>query len=210
MLEGLRKLKENMEPGGVAVFYYAGHGMQVDGQNYLIPVDARMDDRDRVDRDGFKISTISRSLLESGTKENLMIIDACRNDPFPKKYRSGDRGLARVDSSLRSTAGGSDLMMLFAASPGTVAMDGNGRNGLFTGEMLKHMDSPNQSMSQLFQQVKKGVLQASSGKQLIYMEGDPLADFYFKLGKPQENTTSTPMEAEVSFWKQHSELHGCQ
>jgi len=173
----LEKFEKSLQPNGTALFYYAGHGIQVDGRNYLVPVDALLNNRMRVDSEAISVLKVVELMQSSGTVNNLLILDACRNDPFPKEFRSvGQRGLTRMRDDLNTE----HTMILYSASPGQVAQDGKGRNGVFTGALLTLMDQPNLALPQLYAQLKQKVKETSvDNSQLIYQEGDILADFVF-------------------------------
>ena len=175
MLDSIDQFKNKLRQGDVALFYFAGHGLQVDGQNYLVPVDAKMNSRSRVAYEAVKLSDVSNALAQGNITNNIIIIDACRNDPFPKELRDGSRGLARLDSSVRSPK--KKLFYLFASAPGTVAQDGKGRNGVFTQELLKYLGQAGLTMPDLYEAVSSGVLVATDNKQEVYHEGDMLARF---------------------------------
>ncbi len=131
MVRGLKSFQAKLEKNGTAVFYYAGHGVQVGGQNFLLPVTANLDDDDSLKRQAIMLQddVISR-LAASGARNKIVIIDACRNNPFKSLTRAAERGLARMDiESKTSTVG---LMMLFSAKPDQKAQDGAGRNSPFT------------------------------------------------------------------------------
>ena len=175
MLDSIDQFKSKLRQGDVALFYFAGHGLQVDGQNYLVPIDAKMNSRSRVAYEAVKLSDVSNALAQGNITNNIIIIDACRNDPFPKELRDGSRGLARLDSSVRSPK--KKLFYLFASAPGTVAQDGKGRNGIFTQELLKYLGQAGLTMPDLYEAVSSGVLVATDNKQEVYHEGDMLARF---------------------------------
>ena len=149
MLDSIDQFKSKLRQGDVALFYFAGHGLQVDGQNYLVPIDAKMNSRSRVAYEAVKLSDVSNALAQGNITNNIIIIDACRNDPFPKELRDGSRGLARLDSSVRSPK--KKLFYLFASAPGTVAQDGKGRNGVFTQELLKYLGQAGLTMPDLYE-----------------------------------------------------------
>jgi len=189
MLDSIDQFKNKLRQGDVAVFYFAGHGLQVDGQNYLVPIDAKINSRSRVAYEAVKLSDVSNALAQGNITNNIIIIDACRNDPFPKELRDGSRGLARLDSSVRSPK--KKLFYLFASAPGTVAQDGKGRNGVFTQELLKYLGQAGLTMPDLYEAVSNGVLVATDNKQEVYHEGDMLARFSLV---PSPVVATTPPE----------------
>ena len=106
--------------GSVGLFYYAGHGIQVGGRNYLIPVDAEINNEADVDIESIEANSVLRSMEYSNAQVNFVILDACRNNPFARSFRSASRGLARMDAPKGS-------LVAYATSPGDVAADGKGR-----------------------------------------------------------------------------------
>lgn len=194
MLDSIDQFKSKLRQGDVALFYFAGHGLQVDGQNYLVPIDAKMNSRSRVAYEAVKLSDVSNALAQGNITNNIIIIDACRNDPFPKELRDGSRGLARLDSSVRSPK--KKLFYLFASAPGTVAQDGKGRNGVFTQELLKYLGQAGLTMPDLYEAVSNGVLVASNNKQEVYHEGDMLARFSL-VPSPVNNNVVAPVPSPV-------------
>ncbi len=194
MLDSIDQFKSKLRQGDVALFYFAGHGLQVDGQNYLVPIDAKMNSRSRVAYEAVKLSDVSNALAQGNITNNIIIIDACRNDPFPKELRDGSRGLARLDSSVRSPK--KKLFYLFASAPGTTADDGKGRNGVFTQELLKYLGQVGLTMPDLYEAVSNGVLAASNNKQEVYHEGDMLARFSL-VPTPVKNDVVVPVPSPV-------------
>ncbi len=107
----------------VGLFYYAGHGIQANGSNYLIPVGAQIDTEADLRIDAFSASDVLAQMEEAGNALNLVILDACRNNPFQGRFRSGSRGLARIEAA-------SGSLIAFAAAPGQAAADGAEANSL--------------------------------------------------------------------------------
>ena len=153
---------------GVGLFYYAGHGVQVDGTNYLIPVDVDLRQAQSVLDYSLSLSQVLDHLGNAGNQTNIVIIDACRDNPF------SERGLAPL--SYNSTPG--NTFIAFATAPGNVAIDGDD-NGLFTEHLLAHMDTPSQPIEQLFKKVRQDVMNDSQGKQIPWEHSSLTGDFYF-------------------------------
>jgi len=130
MLHNLAEFRKKLQPGGLAVVYYSGHGVEVDGQNWLLPV-KNANIQTQTDVRIYSVSTqdLLREMEESGAKLNLLILDACRDNPLPAVQKSASRGLARIDtaSSTRSST-----LVAYATAPGKTAADGNGRNSPYT------------------------------------------------------------------------------
>lgn len=116
--------------GGVGFFYYAGHGLQVRGRNYLVPVDADIDSEAMTRVAAVDVDLLLEQMAEARNRVNVVILDACRNNPFERRLRGASRGLAAVDAA-RGT------LVAYATAPGSVAADGDGANGLYTEELLR-------------------------------------------------------------------------
>jgi formylglycine-generating enzyme required for sulfatase activity len=162
---------------GVALFYYSGHGLQVGGRNYLVPVDAQLHDALDVPNETIPVDTLLAGLGERGDSAvNLIVLDACRNNPYLRSDRKaiGDKGLARVEAP-----GGT--LILYATRPGETASDNPaGRNGLFTQHLLTALDQPGVPVEETFKQVARGVQRDSKKAQTPWQEGLILGQFYFR------------------------------
>jgi len=167
----LREFRSKLSPGAVALVFYAGHGLQIKGINYLPSVDADINSEEDVPNQSIGMNQIMDVLEESKSRLNLVFLDACRNNPYARSFRSGDKGLARVTAP-------SGTLISYATKPGSVSSDGNGRNGLYTSKLLTQMDS-NLQIEQSLKRVVTEVKAASQGKQEPWMEGSIEGDFCF-------------------------------
>ena len=154
----------------IALFYFAGHGLQVRGKNYLLPVDAQIAAEAAVRAEGVDVDTVLDQLGVSPL--NIVILDACRNNPFERKFRSLGGGLAQIDAP-------KGTLIAYATAPGRTAADGNGRNGLYTQELLKAIKTPGLSVEQVFKRVRSGVTRASSDQQTPWESSSLTGEFYF-------------------------------
>jgi uncharacterized caspase-like protein len=125
-----------IRPGDEVVVFYAGHGLQVKGVNYLPAVDAAIHTEEDVPLNSLNLNTLLDRLDEAKAGVKLLFLDACRNNPYARSFRSTARGLARVQDAPSGT------LMHFATRPGSVAADGTGANGLYTTELLRQIDQP--------------------------------------------------------------------
>ncbi len=171
ILEFGQQLKRS---GGVGLFFFAGHGMQVGGENYLIPVGAmkKIGSEGAVKIYSVSVGEVLLGMEEARNRLNLVVLDACRNNPFKRSFRTGTRGLASVSAP-------SGTMMLYATKPGDVASDGARGNGPFTRALAKHMKNPGIKLEDV---VKKTVLEVESETrqaQTPWSEGVLRGDFYF-------------------------------
>jgi tetratricopeptide (TPR) repeat protein len=178
MREAFRKFHEKLVAGPkdqtVALFYYAGHGLQNLGENYLVPVEANIQYEDDIPRMCMPVQrTVMANMERSSSRINILVLDACRNNPFPSAYRSAESGLAEVRRARGS-------FIAYATAPGSVASDGEGRNGLYTQELLNAMRKPGNTIEQVFKEVRKNVLVLSKDRQLTWDSSNIIGDFYFK------------------------------
>jgi tetratricopeptide (TPR) repeat protein len=178
MRDGFRKFHEKLATGPkdqtVGLFYYAGHGIQNQGENYLVPVEANIQYEDDIPRTCMPVQRIVMANMErSNSRINILILDACRNNPFPSGYRSAESGLAEIRRAKGS-------FIAYATAPGSVASDGTGRNGLYTQELLNAMRKPGMTIEQVFKEVRKNVLRLSGERQYTWDSSNIIGDFYFK------------------------------
>ncbi len=178
MREAYRKFHEKLTNGPkdqtIGLFYYAGHGLQNEGENYLVPVEANIRYEDDIPRACFAVQRVVVANMErSNSRMNIIILDACRNNPFPSAYRSGGAGLVQLNRAKGS-------FVAFATAPGAIASDGEGRNGLYTQELLKAMRKPARTIEQVFKDVRYNVMKLSEEKQYTWDQSNIIGDFYFK------------------------------
>ncbi len=183
MLSALREFGDQLRDGGVGIFYYAGHGMQIKGRNYLIPVGASIEREDEVAYSAVDAQAVLDKMEAAGNGTNIMILDACRNNPFTRSTRSGQAGLAQMDAPVGT-------LVAFATSPGAVASDGGGQNGLYTQHLLTAMRQQGAKVEDVFKQVRANVRRDSQGKQVPWESTSLEGDFYFKV--PSALTAGAP------------------
>ena len=172
MTLALREFGDRLKHGGVGLFYYAGHGMAVKGRNFLIPVDAQIEREDEIAFNALDADAVLDKMESAGNRLNLVILDACRNNPFARSFRSGSRGLAQMDAPVGT-------LISFATAPGQVASDGNGKNGLYTQHLLENIKRPGLKIEDLFKTVRVNVRKDSGGKQTPWETSSLEGDFYF-------------------------------
>ncbi len=184
MLTALNGLNGKVYAGGTVIVYYAGHGIQLSGHNYLVPVDAGMTNRDMVTRETIQLQDVIDKLESSGAANRLVILDACRNDPFPKAFRSGTRGLTREQLTT-----GNGMMVIYAASPSEVANDGQGEHGTFTQALLQGLKQSGVKLPEMMDDIREQVHRETKGTQNPYYEGSGVSSFVFVPAAP---VTSNP------------------
>ena len=182
MAQAIREFGNQLKRGGTGLFYYAGHGMQVKGKNFLIPVDSDIQSEDEVPYRGIDANELLAKMESARNRVNIVILDACRNNPFARSFRSSAQGLAQMDAPVGT-------LVAFATAPGSVAADGTGRNGLYTQHLLASLNKPGLKIEDVFKRVRVGVRQGSRGKQIPWENTSLEGDFYFKPGKPGEAPT---------------------
>jgi formylglycine-generating enzyme required for sulfatase activity len=185
----IRDFGDRINKGGVGLFYYAGHGMQVKGHNYLIPVGADITREDEITDEAVEGDLVLRKMDSANNRMNILILDACRNNPYARSFRSGGSGLARMDAP-------KGTLISYATSPGSVASDGTKGNSPYTWHLLQEMKKPGTTIEQMFKQVRLGVLKDTGEKQTPWEVSSLTGDFYFA-GK-QTQTTVTPFSKLTS------------
>ena len=173
----LRKFGEKLQKGGVGLFFFAGHGMQIKGRNFLIPVDGDIKREDEVEYNALDANAVLSKMESAKNRMNIVILDACRNNPFARSFRSGAMGLAQMDAPLGT-------LVAFATAPGSVASDGKGSHGLYTQHLLEAMKAPGTKLEDVFKQVRVNVRRDSQGKQIPWESTSLEGDFYFKVATP--------------------------
>ncbi|MBI3503302.1 MAG: caspase family protein [Proteobacteria bacterium] len=173
MNEVVADFGEKLGEGDTALFFYAGHGMQVQGRNYLIPTDAKITSEQRVRLETLDVEAVLDQMAAARARVSMVILDACRNNPFERRFRSVGGGLAQINAP-------EGTMIAYATSPGKVAADGEGANGLYTQELLKALAQPGLKVEDVFKQVRIGVTRASNGAQVPWEASSLTGDFYFE------------------------------
>jgi len=155
--EVVRSFAAKLGPQTAAFFYYAGHGVQVNGENYLLPTAIAARSIADIEDEGLNLSYVLRSLEEARSSPNIVVVDACRDNPFTTlRFRGGAKGLARVDPPVGT-------ILVYATAPNGVALDGRGRNGVFTKHLVRRMTEPGHRLDALFQGVARSVEEEARG-----------------------------------------------
>jgi uncharacterized caspase-like protein len=167
---------KKLRDGGVGLFYYSGHGIQVEGENYLVPVDASISTESAVRYKAVPAGLMLAQMKDAGNDMNIVILDACRNNPFKRSFRSAQQGLAQMDAP-------KGTFISYATAPGSVAADGEGNNGLYTSKLIQHLREPGLKIEEVFKQVRADVQRESNEKQTPWESSSLVGDFYFA-GEP--------------------------
>ena len=179
---GLLEFEEAAARSEVAVVFYAGHGIEIGGENYLVPVDAKLRSDRAVKHEAMKLARVMES-VEGASKFRLVILDACRNNPFLAKMTItdptravGQRGLARVEPS-------KDTLVAYAAKEGTTADDGEGDHSPYTEALLRYLEEPGLEVGLMFRKVRDAVWESTGKSQLPYTYGSLSSDGVYLAGK---------------------------
>jgi hypothetical protein len=179
----LRQKIEQIDRGSVVFFYYAGHGVQLDGRNYLLPVDVPTSSPGSMTDASLYLGDVLAAIEKRSAKLAVVILDACRDDPFRKEAKGISKGLARVDPP-------ASTVVFYATRPGGVAADGEGENGLFTSALIREATQEETPIEVLFRRVSKSVYEKSKGEQEPWVEGVIREEF--ALSKPVERDSRAP------------------
>jgi carboxyl-terminal processing protease len=160
--------------GATGLFYYAGHGIQSRGTNYLIPVSAPIEREADLDLEAVAADTVLAQMEDAGAATSIVILDACRNMPLARSFRSSSRGLARMDAPNGS-------FIAYSTAPGATAADGDGRNSPFAAALVKQIGQKGTPIEVMFRGIRKDVLQATGGQQVPWDSSSLVEPFYFAL-----------------------------
>jgi len=204
----IREFGRKIRGGGVGMFYFAGHGVQVGGNNYLIPIGAVINGEAEVKYEAVDVGFALAQMEEARNRLNIVVLDACRNNPFERSFRSlsQSRGLASIEASVGT-------LIAYATAPGRTASDGSGRNGLYTKELLTAMRSPGLKLEDVFKRTRAEVRRQSNNQQIPWEASSIEGDFYF-LAERQPTTVATntapvdPEAAQVTHTIRYARVSG--
>jgi len=193
----LRDRLSSADNNAYGFFYYAGHGVQVDGVNYLIPANANIPDKDFLRERAISAQSILDMLNRAKNSLNIVVLDACRD--FPAAWsRSTDRGLAVMHPP-------TDSIIMYSTAAGRTASDGTGRNGLFTSYLLQHLKTPGIEVNDVFRRTMSDVARASNNEQRPAMYTD-FADIAYLGSKPQATTTTQTAQPQQATQPQQTNM----
>jgi hypothetical protein len=194
------RFSASLRAGDLALFYYAGHGVQANEQNYLIPVDFDSASETDLPYDAYSAAQVRDKLEQSGARLRVLILDACRNNPFRSK-RDGVRGLSPMGSSVEGT------FIAYATADNGVADDNPaGGNGLFTKLLLTALQTPGLDLKQIFEKTKQDVYVASQRAQRPFTYDGVIGQFYFTgpvtivVNPPAVSASTIAVQEETTFW----------
>ena len=172
MLDGVRAFGDALKAkGGVGLFFFSGHGAQVSGENYIVPIGAPIASGEALRAQAVTATEVVDAMAAARNGLNIVVLDACRDNPMGGTAR----GLSRIDSS-------ASLFVSFATSPGAVALDGTGRNSPYTKHLAQAINAANLSLEDTFKRTLKGVYQETRGEQTPWISSSFFGDFVFRPG----------------------------
>ena len=174
MDKALRSFGQCAKDGDVAIFFFAGHGIQIEGRNFLIATDTNIEDEADAKYSSLPLDKVIDTLDKAASSTNIVILDACRNNPWERRWRGQLRGMAPVYAP-------KGTLIAYSTSPGEVASDGNGRNGAYTAALLQHLDFPDVPLETMFKRVRNTLSAATSGRQISWEHTSLSGDFFFNL-----------------------------
>ncbi|MSQ52360.1 MAG: caspase family protein [Betaproteobacteria bacterium] len=186
----------------VGLFYFAGHGAQLAWRNYLLPVDAVIDGIEDIPKQCVDLEVLIGGVRRASNPMNIIILDACRDNPFGRDFRVNEKGLSQMDAP-------SSTLLAYATSPGNYASDGEGVNGLYTENLLRELKVPDTRIEDVFKRVRLNVRKRSNGQQIPWESTSLEEDFYFlppkELKKLSEQERERLYVEELVLWSKISE-----
>src|SRR5262252_5465208 len=197
MVKAMRDFGDRLTDHTIAVFYYAGHALQLRDHNFLVPIEAEIRNEDEIEMTSVDVGFILARMSSARSRINIIILDACRNNPYAGKTRPA-RGLAQMDAPVGT-------FLAYATAPGKVSEDGpdsNSQNSLYTAQLAKHLLTPGLPVETLFKRVREAVVRGTNGAQVPWENSSLLGEFAFVPGVTQASKASAEDEAagEVAFW----------
>lgn len=186
MQAAVREFSRKIHNGSIGLFYYAGHGMQSAGRNFLIPIGAQIEAEGDVVLEALDLNSVLEQMGQAQNRLNIVILDACRNNPFTRSFRGGTQGLAQVNAP-------AGTFIAYATAPGQTASDGKGQNGLYTQELMANMRSPGLPIEEVFKRVRVQVRLKSNGLQIPWDASSLEGSFSFVGG-----TATAPVATPVA------------
>ena len=194
IINAIRNFENKITSADVALFYYSGHGLQVNGINYIIPIGADINTENEVEFEAVAMNRIMSKLEKA--RINIIILDACRDNPY-KGFRSAEKGLAILTSKTEGT------FIAYSTAPGTVAIDGTGRNSPYTKNLIEKIRIPDLKIEEVFKEVRKAVKQETNNKQIPWDSSSLTDDFIFAMSgcapKPTEPKQEIEVETEYTY-----------
>lgn len=188
----IRDFGERLERSkGIGLFYYSGHGVQVSGRNYMIPLGAEINRESDVDIEAVRVGGVLGVMDFARANINIVILDACRNNPYAKSFKSYSKGLARMHAP-------PGTLVAYATAPGEVAIAGDGTYSPYTQALAKEITAPGIPVEEVFKRTRRIVHKSTQGRQIPWEASSLIEDFYFSLDERQVPVMS-PMRRDYSI-----------
>jgi uncharacterized caspase-like protein len=189
------------------LFFYAGHGVQVYGQNYIIPVDARLASASGLELETVRFDVMQR-IMENEAPTNILFLDACRDNPFTRNLmRNMGTRSAAVGRGLAPVASGLGTLVSFSTQPGNVALDSTGgRNSPFSGALVKHISSSNEDLNSILIAVRKDVMEETQRRQIPWEHSALTGRFYFNNSLKEESDRQAKVTADAEAKRKAAEV----
>ena len=191
METAIKDFSRKLRQGGVAVFYYAGHGVQVNGENYLVPLKAKLNRQEDVRYEAVPLGKILNAMEDAQTQVNIVILDASRDNAFYRRWRSRSHGSLSVPG-LAPVQSARGTLIIFATAPGEFAEDGEGQNSPFTSHLLRHIKTPNLPVELMFKKVRAAVVAETNREQTPWEQSSLVGEFSFNPISEQPTLPSSP------------------
>jgi hypothetical protein len=187
------------EKGGCGVFYYAGHGVQVKGENYIIPVDVDVLREYEVKDNCVSVSSLLGALEFAGNSLNIVILDACRNNPFESSFRSSSKGLATVDAPVGT-------LIAYSTGPGSIANDGGGVNSIYTSTLLKYLTVEGLPVEEIFKKTRKDIMEITNKEQIPWESTSLTGSFVFRESSIKKDDPKPDIKQQIALVDQKTEI----
>jgi hypothetical protein len=205
----IRQFGVKLSGADLALFFYAGHGVAIGGQNYLVPVDARLSSEGDADFEGLPLTLVLKQ-MEREAKTSIVLLDACRDNPLARNLaRTMGTRSSQVSQGLAEVRTGVGTLIGFSTQPGNVAVDGGGRNSPYAGALLRHIEVPGTDVSGVLIAVRNDVLKATDGRQVPWEHTSLTGQVYLKIAPSSTTVAVRPpvtrpgdydREMELSYW----------
>lgn len=172
MMESIQEFGKKLRKGGTGLFYFAGHGIQSNGENYLIPVRSGIEFEEHLRYKAVNLGEVLAEMEIAKNNLNIVIVDACRNNPFKRSFRSISQGLAYVNAP-------AGTLVAYATAPGSVARDGDRKNGVYTEELVRNMLVPGLRIEDVFKRTRKSLQLKTNNQQIPWESSSLVGDFFF-------------------------------
>ena len=195
----LKEFSKQLEDADTGLLFYAGHGLQVAGQKYLVPTDAKLAKERDLDFEAVKLEFVLKQMeLDREGKTNIVFLDACRDNPLARNLsRTMGTRSASIGSGLAQVQTGVGTFIAYSTQPGNVALDGAGRNSPFTAALAKHVKEPGHNLTAVMINVRKDVLATTGGRQVPWDHSALTGDFYFNLANAPKEPPSTGSDSQA-------------